>query len=296
MTLLSILIVIGLQRYLDLGENVPRLNWFNSYLTWVQSIFKRTAIWHNFVGIIFILLPIVVVFALLQWLLHGWLFGIFRFIFNLLVLWYCLDAYQLRHELADYFSVAVKEDKLATHEQSKQFIRSEAAQSKVSTSPSGVLETARAITCEIFIRSNERLFAILFWFIVLGPVGAITYYLTVAIRDKAAQSNSEFVELLIPATQVFGILDWIPVRILALSYALVGHFVTGFNYLRQYFFIGIERTQEFAINSGFAALNIEHVDVIHADAEENHNALALVDRAVYLWLVAVAIFTLGGWL
>jgi membrane protein required for beta-lactamase induction len=56
------------------------------------------------------------------------------------------------------------------------------------------------------------------------------------------------------------------------------------------------RTPEFAIYSGFAALNIEHVDVIHADLEENQNALSLVDRAVLLWVVVVAVFTLGGWL
>lgn len=296
MTLLVILIVIGLQRYLNFGEQIPRLRWFKRYLLWTQSIFKKTAFWHEIVGIIIILLPIILVSGVLQWLLHGWLFGIFKFIFDLIVLWYCLDAYQLKHELADYFSAMVREDKVASHDHGIKFVRSETAKARGDITGGGLANTARTITYEIFIRSNEHLFAILFWFIVLGPVGAITYYLTVAIRDNAAVQNSEFIELLIPTTKVFGVLDWVPVRILSLSYALVGNFVAGFNYFRQNFLIGIQRTQEFAINAGFAALDGEHIDVIHADAEENKNALALVDRAVYVWIVAVAIFTLGGWL
>jgi membrane protein required for beta-lactamase induction len=86
------------------------------------------------------------------------------------------------------------------------------------------------------------------------------------------------------------------VRLLALSYALVGHFTTAFSYLRKNFSNGFQRSMHFAIDVGFAALNLEHPDVIHADKEENEAALLLVDRALLLWIVILAIFTLGGWL
>jgi AmpE protein len=291
MTLIVILIVLGLQRFLNFGVNFPRYNWFKSYLNWLQSFLKGKVALNSIATAIIILLPIIIIVGLMQFFFKEFFFGILRFILDLIVLWYCLDAYQLRHRLSEYFSKVVKQDHTAANEHGKDFVKSHIAQKNMHLGRMGI---ARAITHEIFIHSDEHLFAVLFWFIVAGPVGALTYYLIVAMRDLAAQTNSEFVELLVPAEKIFGVLDWIPVRIVGISYALVGHFVSAFNYVRHNFTQGILQTQEFAIYSGFAALNIEHVDVVHADIEENQEALALVDRTVFLWIVIVAIFTLGG--
>jgi AmpE protein len=291
MKLLAILIVIGMQRYLDVGATWPRTNWFNFYLTRMQSLLQRTVLWSNVAGVIIILLPILFVVGLLQMFFHSWsFFGIWKLIYDTVILWFCLDAYQLKHQLSDYFSAFVKNDHAISHEHGTKFVREQAAQKLTGN----ITSLARSITCEIFLRSNEQLFGVLFWFVILGPLGAVAYYLALTLRDLSAKQNSPFVELLLPASKVYGVLDWIPVRILGLSYALVGHFINTFNYFRKNLSAGIVQTPEFAIYSGFSALGIEHVDVIHADAEENQAALALVDRTVFLWIVIVAIFTLGG--
>lgn len=291
MTLLVIILVFIAQRFVGLGETFNRITWVEEYLKAMQSAFKRTAIWNHWFGIILIVLPILIVCGIMQWLLHGWILGIVRFFFDFFVLWFCLDAYQLRQKLAGYFSSLQQADLAGTELQSEKFIRQNQRPLQ-----SGLTGLARAITCEIFLRADEKLFGILFWFILLGPVGALGFFLVITIRDLAAAPNSNFVELLLPANKIFGVLNWLPVRALGMSYALTGQFVSAFNYTLKNFTMGVEQTTLFAIEAGFAGLNMEHHDVIHADAEENQNALALVDRTFYLWIVLVAIFTLGGWL
>lgn len=293
MTLLVIILTLILQRYLNWGETISRTAWLNRYLSQMQSVLQKTPLWSNIAGVIIIILPVLIVIGFFQWLFNGWFFSILKFIFDFAILWFCLDAYHLKNRLNDYFTSLVKDDVMTAREQGNKFVRAHTSLKFAGESLAGL---ARAVSCEIFVRGEEKIFGVLFWFIVLGPIGAVAYYLIVAIRDLAVKTNSPFVELLLPATQIFGVLDWIPVRLLGLSYALVGHFVTGFNYCRKNFLIGIERTTEFAINAGFAGLNMEHIDVIHADAEENQAALALIERAIFLWIVIVAIFTLGGWL
>lgn len=289
MTLLVIVITFVIQRYLGLGENFSRVNWFVHYLKRMQSVLRRTGLWANIAGIILTILPVVILVALGQWFLRGWFFGIWRFFYDLLFLWLCLDAYQLRAKLTEYLTALAQDQGPDIYSHGVKFLRRQEVDSNTPA-------VARAITVEIFLRSEERLFGVLFWFIVLGPFATVTYFLIMLIRDLAAEPNSAFVELLNPATKLCGILDWIPVRITGLSYALIGHFKTGFNYFRKKVSAGISQTQQYAVESGFAALNIEHVDVIHADLEENQEALSLVDRAVYVWIVVVAIFTLGGWM
>src|SRR5476651_240746 len=75
----------------------------------------------------------------------------------------------------------------------------------------------RVICCGRRIRA---FFAVIFWYFLLGPVAALAYRLlalaaehgkTPALIERAAQLRHAF--------------DWVPVRLLAASFALVGNFV-----------------------------------------------------------------------
>lgn len=292
MTLLVVILVFISQYYAKLGAHFARTPWVRLYLTRMQSIFQKTFLWGNWGGIIILLLPLIILVGLVQVLLHGWLLSIFRFFFDFIVLWFCVDAYQLKEKLNPYLTSLSKEDFTDTKTHSEKFLK----QPHEFDAPDKLQQIARKMTSAIFLNANEKLFGILFWFILFGPVGAVIYFLIAQIKEMAMEVNSTFVELLLPANTAFGIVNWIPVRVLGLSYALVGHFVSGFHYCRKYFSCGIQQTSEFAIQSGFAALNMEDYDVIHADIEENEAALALVDRALFLWVVLIALFTLSGWL
>jgi cobalamin biosynthesis protein CobD/CbiB len=73
---------------------------------------------------------------------------------------------------------------------------------------------------ETLRQSMIRLFGVLFWFLVLGPAGAVLYLLTRLARDRW-HGEAAFARF---AGLVAGWLDWLPVRIVAFSFAIVGNF------------------------------------------------------------------------
>lgn len=67
--------------------------------------------------------------------------------------------------------------------------------------------------------SGERMFNVLFWFLLLGPVGAVLYRVA-SLLTQSPEENG----LREAALQVRSGLAWVPVRLLAASFALAGRF------------------------------------------------------------------------
>lgn len=66
----------------------------------------------------------------------------------------------------------------------------------------------------------QGFFAVIFWYFVLGPVAALAYRLL-----ALASEHGKTPALVDRATQARHAFDWVPVRLLAASFALVGNFV-----------------------------------------------------------------------
>lgn len=66
----------------------------------------------------------------------------------------------------------------------------------------------------------QGFFAVIFWYFVLGPVAALAYRL-LALASEYGKTPA----LVERATQARHAFDWVPVRLLAASFALVGNFV-----------------------------------------------------------------------
>lgn len=66
----------------------------------------------------------------------------------------------------------------------------------------------------------QGFFAVIFWYFVLGPVAAMAYRLL-----ALASEHGKTPALVERATQARHAFDWVPVRLLAASFALVGNFV-----------------------------------------------------------------------
>jgi AmpE protein len=66
----------------------------------------------------------------------------------------------------------------------------------------------------------QGFFAVIFWYFVLGPVAALAYRLLALASDHGRTPA-----LVERATQARHAFDWVPVRLLAASFALVGNFV-----------------------------------------------------------------------
>lgn len=76
------------------------------------------------------------------------------------------------------------------------------------------------VQAHLLWQAYQSFFAVIFWYFLLGPVAALSYRL-LALAEEHSQ-NPAVVER---AAQLRHAFDWVPVRLLAASFALVGNFV-----------------------------------------------------------------------
>ncbi len=103
-----------------------------------------------------------------------------------------------------------------------------------STTDLSSAEVARLAIERGLVDAYRQVFAVVFWFVVLpGPAGAVLYRAAVLLAEEwrgpvpgvepspLVQSRAEFG---MPARALLLALDWLPVRLTALSFAIVGDF------------------------------------------------------------------------
>ncbi|EJM25121.1 membrane protein required for beta-lactamase induction [Pseudomonas sp. GM21] len=81
-------------------------------------------------------------------------------------------------------------------------------------------ELLERVEAHLLWEAYQSFFAVIFWYFLLGPVAALSYRL-LALAEEHGQ-NPAVVER---AAQLRHAFDWVPVRLLAMSFALIGNFV-----------------------------------------------------------------------
>lgn len=124
----------------------------------------------------------------------------------------------------------------------------------------------------VFLQALYEPFAIIFWFVVLGPIGVLFY-------DFARRANLNR-----------SILDWPAARVLGLGYALAGYFPPAFRYWSST--LKDLETTRFLEECGMLALTGEEKN----PQIELDQARSLVNRACIMLLVVLALVALGRFL
>jgi len=168
------------------------------------------------------------------------------------------------------------------------------------------------LTEAVLVQANERLFSVLFWFLVFGPAGALAYRISWYLSEHPLDPGSiepEDDDIDAASYRLFGILSWVPARISAAGYALAGHFedaISGWSERgvgSQYDFCKSNRTV--LGKAGMGALHISRYEntietedelidkMVNADAVKAARALVL--KTLLLGCTIVALVTLTGW-
>jgi AmpE protein len=133
----------------------------------------------------------------------------------------------------------------------------------------------------------ERMFAVLFWFVLLGPVGALLYRLSALYSEHAVQQNDAAV-----AKRWLWILEWPAVRVLGISFALTGNFVGCFQQWRA-FLTCVESSSEIVLMHAIrGALTISDRLSMEVSDNELRALQSLLSRTLLLWVCLLAIFSL----
>jgi AmpE protein len=137
----------------------------------------------------------------------------------------------------------------------------------------------------------RELFAPLFWFLLLGPVGGLVYYL---LRLMAEGEESTARPL---ARQMLHYAEWPVARVLALGFALAGDFTATWQYLQEQLLnrevTAVELLEEAADKAQAVSLKTS-VDIpVAATLLQALSAVqGLLQRTLVLWVVLLALHTL----
>ena len=285
MTILTILICLALQKFADVGGWFSS-SWFEAYLKLLLPWLKKIGDW---LGIVLVILPVCLILALLHYLLIWKMigFGLFDLLLVVIVLFFTMDARDFKHGLVQYFECNEKNNLNGAATAVAEFLSE-------TTPVTTFAELNRAVTKAIALRSFEKIFAVLFWFTFFGIYGAAIYYTVTLLKKSALQTDVNLASLAQRAAKVQSVLDWLPARVLGFSYVIVGKFTRVFNYWVKSLGSTPKSNQDAIITTSLAAVDVDPAEqTISANPKENYDALDLINRVLIIWVVAVALFSLG---
>lgn len=149
----------------------------------------------------------------------------------------------------------------------------------------------------IFWEANQQIIAVLFWFIVLGPwgfIGVLLYRCVTCLYKIAEHKDSSITDLKSELFYLQSLLDWIPVRLTTLIYILVGQDKLNLSLWSKQVLGGLTNNYDFLTTWGLRAIGVSENES-QATIDENHAALRLVNKVLFVILLVLALFTLGMW-
>ena len=166
-------------------------------------------------------------------------------------------------------------------------------------------DISRATIESVLENGNDAIFAALFWFLILGAPGVVLYRLANTLDAMWGYRNQRYHAFGWFAARVDDVLNWVPARLTALTYALVGQ--TG----RALYCWKTQARQWHGFNpgvvmsAGAGALGLElggaaqyHGQVVvrpvlgqgvQPNALDIKRSVQLVQRSLWLWLIVIFI-------
>lgn len=246
------------QRLFEIENRFARYDLFLKYYQWIHERFSKSDAWSGLSGMLVVVLPAFIVFSIFMMFVYHVAGSIVYYVVSLFITWYYLDARFISKKWVGSVKVP-----------------------------------------EVLALSYQRIFAVIFWFALLGAVGVVLYTLIASLRIEleGQEQLSENEDSLLKATiESEGLLDWVPVRLLGLTYALVGEFGPTFQVWYKSLFTGIGRTREQISSWAMVSLGLQAGEGVVLDNDLTQSINSLINRSIVVWVVVLALFALGSWI
>jgi membrane protein required for beta-lactamase induction len=287
MTILSILIALLLERIAPQLVELRQYRWLREYNQWMNDVLhiERLGAWLGFVILIF---PLLLVIWILSAMFENTLFGLFELAFNVAIVFLCLGPRELDSQIESYL------DAIEVGDSQQQF---RAAGLLIRETPEIELSNqVKQVSRSVFIEANSRIFAVLFWFTLLGPLAAVLYrLLEQLLQQKVVQELSDELDQVIQS--ILGWIDWLPVHLTLFAYMLSGNFEEGMKSFKNGSVSAInvyEQNNDLLQNVGFEAITANEVVNPGLAIEMVRKSRGLVLRSLVVWLLLLLVLSLLG--
>lgn len=309
MSLFALIAALMLEQLRPLSSRKYLFGWLSGYVGFFQHHFNAGQHKHGKIAWMLAVLPLLIGTALAYWLLH-YLHPLFSWAFNVLVLYLTMGFRQFSHYFTDIHQ-ALRAGNLDDARRLLSIWRGSPAHEL------NAEELARVTIEEALIASHRNVFGVIVWFVLFsalglgGAAGALLYRLGQFLRrhwgDEDEDELGEFGGF---ARQAFFVLEWLPIRMTAITFAIVGDFESTIYCWRTQAASWPDPEAGILLASGAGALGVRLGMPIpqgglpldrpelgmgdEADADYMQSTIGLVWRSVVFWMILLLLLTLAS--
>lgn len=304
MSFLALIAALLLEHFHPLPRSIRTYSWFSAYVRYLERQFNAGEYRHGVLTWVLAILPFVVLVTLASIFLNT-MSGLMGWLWSFFVLYLLMGFGTLGANTAAVAS-ALRNQQL---DQARPLTEQWLGRDSGSFSTTDI---ARLGIEEILSFSYRNLFGIIFWFVLLGPAGALLYRLAqVLSRTWGGLSEQEFGNFGGFSVSAFAWMEWLPARLTAVSFAVVGNFEDAIYCWRSQAKQWKEESLGIVLASGAGAMGVRLGELIEtragserrpeiglgdeADVDYMDSAISLVWRTLALWLVLLLLITLARW-
>ncbi len=304
MSFFALLAALLLEHFRPLSQDFRLYAWFSDYVHYLERQFNAGGHRHGVLAWLLALSPFVLLVTLISIWLNS-LSGLAGWAWSAISLYYLMGFGTLGERAAAVSSALRNQQLDQARWQLEQWRGCDCANFS-----SG--DVARLGIEELLISAFRRLFGIVVWFAVLGPGGALLYRLAQILAQMwGGQHEQEFGNFGKFSTRAFAWMEWLPARLTAISFAIVGDFEDAMYCWRSQAKQWMEESLGIVLASGAGAIGVKLGDAIEtrgdierrpdiglgddADVDFMDSAISLIWRTLGLWLVLLLLITLARW-
>lgn len=214
---IALLVLVGVMLDLALGE-VPHWHPLVGFGRWANYVEKKlnqgvSRFARGTLGWTLAVLPFV---ALACWFTGSTAIGL---AIHAVLLYFCIGLRSLRDHNLPIARALMQGDLAQARELTARIVSRD-------TQQAGAGDLAKASTESLLENGNDAVFGTLFWFVLAGGPGALLFRLANTLDAMWGYRTTRFLSFGCMAARIDDVLNWIPARLTALSYVLLGASLT----------------------------------------------------------------------
>jgi adenosylcobinamide-phosphate synthase len=304
MSFFTVLAAVAFEHVRPLRQPLPHYQQYARFTQWLEHKFNANAFSHGAIAWGLAVVPLLLGVGLVDYLLEGispflgWVWSVAVLYFMLGFKYFSDDAERIARLLRSGEIDAARAQLIAWR-------GGDASQFSAE-------EIARVTIEQVMAASHRQMFGVLIWFVLLasfGPVGAVLFRTASILARRWVETQGSFGVF---AQRAFHLINWLPLRLTALTYAIAGNFEDATFCWRTQASGWPEQEDGAVLAAGAGAMGIrlgQSINVggesvwrpelgsgqIDPDADSIDSAVSMIWRGLVIWMVAGLLVVIAGW-